>query len=67
MVMGQACLYTAAVTRRAGLAAIFAGVLAALFGFLYVVLQSESMALLSGALGLFAVLSAMMAATRRMG
>lgn len=66
MVMGQASLYTAAVTGRAWLAAIFAGVLAALFGFLYVVLQSESMALLAGALGLFAVLSAVMAATRRM-
>jgi len=66
MVMGQASLYTAAVTGRARLAAIFAGVLAALFGFLYVVLQSESMALLAGALGLFAVLSAVMAATRRM-
>lgn len=66
LVMGQASLYTAAVTGRGGLAAIFAGVLAGLFGFLYVVLQSESMALLAGALGLFAVLSAVMAATRRM-
>ncbi len=67
MVMGQASLYTAAVTGRRLLAAIFAGVLAALFGFLYVVLRSESVALLAGALGLFAALSAVMVATRRIG
>lgn len=67
MVMAQASLYTAAVTRRAGLAAIFAGVLAMLFGFLYALLQLESMALLAGALGLFAMLSAVMAGTRRIG
>lgn len=67
MVMGQASLYTAAVTGRKLLAVIFSGVLAALFGFLYVVLRSESVALLVGALGLFAALSAVMAATRRMG
>jgi inner membrane protein len=67
MVMGQASLYTAAVTGRAALAAIFAAVLGSLFGFLYVVLRLESLALLGGALGLFAMLSAVMAATRRMG
>ncbi|MBR0653077.1 cell envelope integrity protein CreD [Roseomonas terrae] len=67
MVMGQAGLYTAAVTGRVLLATIFAGVLGVLFGFLYVVLRMESMALLAGALGLFALLSAVMAATRRMG
>lgn len=65
MVMGQASLYTAGVTGRVRLAAVFAGVLALLFGFLYVVLRMESMALLAGALGLFALLSAVMMATRR--
>lgn len=65
MVMAQASLYTAGVTGRARLAAVFAGVLAVLFGFLYVVLRMESMALLAGALGLFALLSAVMVATRR--
>ncbi|MBR0680184.1 cell envelope integrity protein CreD [Roseomonas eburnea] len=65
MVMGQASFYTAAVTGRARLAIVFAGVLAILFGFLYVVLRMESMALLAGALGLFALLSAVMMATRR--
>ncbi|MBW6399107.1 cell envelope integrity protein CreD [Roseomonas sp. HJA6] len=67
MVMGQASLYTAAVTGRARLAVIFAGVLAALFGFLYVVLRLESLALLAGALVLFAMLSAVMVGTRRLG
>lgn len=67
MVMGQASLYTAAVTGRLRLAAVFAGVLAALFGFLYVVLRMESMALLAGAIGLFALLSGVMAATRGIG
>ncbi|CAH0204729.1 cell envelope integrity protein CreD [Roseomonas sp. CECT 9278] len=64
MVMAQACLYTAGVTGRVRLAAVFGGVLAALFGFLYVVLRMESMALLAGAIGLFALLSAVMLATR---
>ncbi|BDG72737.1 cell envelope integrity protein CreD [Roseomonas fluvialis] len=64
MVMGQASLFTAGVTGRVRLAAVFAAVLAALFGFLYVVLRMESMALLAGAIGLFALLSAVMMATR---
>jgi inner membrane protein len=64
-VMAQASLYTAAVTGRRALAAIFAGVLAALFGFLYVVLSLESLALLVGTLALFTVLSVVMAATRK--
>jgi inner membrane protein len=45
---------------------VFAAVLAALFGFLYVVLRMESMALLAGTIGLFALLSAVMMATRGM-
>jgi inner membrane protein len=64
MVMGQASLFTAGVTGRVGLAGVFAAVLAALFGFLYVVLRMESMALLAGAIGMFALLSAVMMATR---
>jgi inner membrane protein len=65
MVMAQASLYTASVTGRRGLALIFAGVLAILFGFLYVVLSLESFALLVGAVALFVVLSAVMAVTRK--
>ncbi len=64
-VVAQASAYTAAVTRRAGLAGTFAGVLGGLFGFLYVVLSLEAYALLAGALALFAALSVVMAVTRR--
>ncbi|WP_426956849.1 cell envelope integrity protein CreD [Muricoccus radiodurans] len=64
-VMAQACAYTAAVTRRIGLAAVFAGVLGALFGFLYVTLSLENYALLTGAVALFAALSLVMMVTRR--
>ena len=64
-VMAQASLFTAAVTGRRALAGVFAGVLAALFGFLYVVLSLEAYALLVGTLALFIVLSVVMAATRR--
>lgn len=64
-VLAQASLYTLSVVRRPLLAAVFAGVLGALFGFLYVVLSLDSFALLAGAVGLFVALSAVMAATRR--
>jgi len=67
LVMGQASLYTAAVTGQRVLAGVFAALLAALFGFLYVVLSLESLALLAGAIALFAALSAAMLATRRFG
>ena len=65
MVLAQAGLYTLSVTRRAGLAAMLMLVLGGLFGFLYVVLTLESLALLTGAIALFAVLSALMLLTRR--
>lgn len=65
-VLAQGSLYTAAVTRRPRLAALFGAVLAALFGFLYVVLRQESYALLSGAVALFAILSVVMAVTNRL-
>jgi inner membrane protein len=65
LVMAQASLFTAAVTGRRVLAATFAGVLAALFGFLYVVLSLEAYSLLVGTLALFTVLSVVMALTRR--
>ncbi|MBR0665865.1 cell envelope integrity protein CreD [Roseomonas hellenica] len=65
MVMAQASLYTASVTHDRRLALIFAGVLATLFGFLYVVLSLESLALLTGAVALFAALSVVMLVTRR--
>lgn len=65
MVMGQAGLYTLAVTRRFWLAVLLMLVLIGLFAFLYVVLSLESLALLTGAIALFTVLSALMLLTRR--
>lgn len=66
MVVGQASAYTWLVTRHARLAAVFAGVLGLLFGFLYVVLNLESYSLLAGAVALFAVLSVVMVVTNRL-
>lgn len=64
-VTAQASLHTASATGRPALGAAFAAVLAALFGFLYVVLNLEAYSLLVGALALFAALSVVMAAARR--
>ena len=65
LVLAQASLYTAAIARRPLLAAIFAAVLAGLFGFLYVVLSLESYALLAGSVALFVTLSLVMVLTQR--
>jgi inner membrane protein len=47
------------------LAAIFAGVLGVLFGFLFIVLSLDSYALLAGTVLLFAALSVVMLVTRQ--
>lgn len=65
-ILAQAGLFTLSVTRSPRLSGLFAGMLAALFGFLYVVLNLEAYALLTGAVALFATLSLVMALTRRM-
>lgn len=65
MILAQASLYTVAVARRVLPAAIFAAMLATLFGFLYVVLSLETYSLLMGSLALFVVLSVVMALTQR--
>jgi len=65
MVLLQASLYTATVSRRPRHAVIFGAMLGALFGFLYVLLSLETYSLLVGAVALFAVLSAVMMLTRR--
>ena len=65
LVLLQSSIYTAAVARRAGPAAIFGVMLAGVFGFLYVLLSLESYALLTGALALFVVLSMLMVLTQR--
>src|SRR5262249_25938446 len=65
-VLLQATLYTMSVVRRVRLAAIFAGVLGALFGFLFIVISLDSYALLVGAVALFVILSVVMFVTRRL-
>jgi len=65
-VMAQASLYTLSVVGSARLAAMFAGMLGSLFGFLYVVLSMETFALLVGTLALFVALSVIMVVTRRL-
>lgn len=65
MVLAQAALYTASVTRRLLPSLIFAAMLAGLFGFLYVLLSLETYSLMLGSVGLFLVVSLVMALTRR--
>jgi inner membrane protein len=64
LVLAQASLYTAAVTRRFKQTAAFAAMLSCLFAFLYVLLGLETYSLLIGALALFAVVSALMIVTQ---
>ena len=64
-VVMQASLFTWSVTKRSGLATLFAAMSTVVFGFQYVVLSLESFSLLVGAVALFAILSVIMAATRR--
>jgi inner membrane protein len=65
LILLQATIFTGSVTRQFRLAALFGAILAALFGFLYVVLSLEVYALLTGAVALFTALSLVMAVTRR--
>ncbi|BAE50647.1 cell envelope integrity protein CreD [Paramagnetospirillum magneticum] len=65
LVLTQASLYTGAVARRFRETALFAAMLALLFGFIYVLLSLETYSLLAGSLALFAVLSLVMLLTRR--
>jgi len=64
LVLIQSTLYTAAIARRAAPALVFAGMLASLFAFLYVLLGLETYSLMIGSLALFVVVSALMALTQ---
>jgi inner membrane protein len=57
--------YGGVVLGRPGRAALLAGGVAALYGYLFVVLTNEDYALLVGAIGLFVLLAAVMFVTRR--
>ncbi|HEX2891620.1 cell envelope integrity protein CreD [Vineibacter terrae] len=67
VVVIQTALYTWHATLRPVLAALFGGAIAALFAYLYLLLQAESWSLLGGSLALFAILSGLMYATRNIG
>src|SRR5262245_51513450 len=64
-VVGVVGAYAWAVLAHPVRAAAVAGMAAALYGYLYVLLTAEDFALLFGSLGLFAILSAFMWLTRR--
>lgn len=57
--------YAVSVLRSRRLSALVAAILAALYGYMFVLLNLEDYALLMGALGLFAVLAAIMYLTRK--
>jgi inner membrane protein len=63
--VGLVAFYVGHVLRSMGRGILFGGVLGALYGFLYVILQSEDYALLLGAVLLFAALTIVMIMTRR--
>jgi len=65
LVLVQSSLYTAAVTRRAAPALVFAGMQAGLFAFIYVLLDLETYSLLIGTLALFAIVSVLMVLAQR--
>jgi inner membrane protein len=63
--VGLVAFYVGHVLRSARRGLLFGGLLGALYGFLYVILQSEDYALLLGALLMFAALAIVMVMTRR--
>jgi inner membrane protein len=65
-VVGQTTAYTLGTTRRMQFALGFGAGLGGLYAFLYVLMQMESYSLLSGAIALFLVLSALMWMTRNL-
>lgn len=67
VIVVQTSLYTWRATMRPVFAGVFGGAIALLFAYLYLLLQAESWSLLGGSLALFAILSALMYATRNIG
>ncbi len=65
-IVGQTSAYTLGATRRPQFAFGFGAGLGGLYAFLYVLMQMESYSLLSGAVALFLVLSALMWMTRNL-
>jgi len=63
-VLGLITMYARAVLKTTGRTAALAGVVASLYGCLYVLIRLEDYALLTGSIGLFVVLAAIMYLTR---
>ena len=64
-VIGMVAAYSLVVLRRLSRALIVAGAVTLLYAYLYLLLMNEDYALLIGSVGLFAILGAIMYATRR--
>ena len=64
-VIGMVAAYSVVVLHRIGRALVVGAVAAALYAYLYILLMNEDYALLIGSVGLFAILAAIMYATRR--
>lgn len=64
-VLGLITAYAAAILKSAAVTAMVAGILAVLYGYLYILLQLEDYALLMGSSGLFVVLALVMFMTRK--
>ena len=58
-------LYSASVLKKRKFALFVAGSLAALYGFIYVIIQLENYALLAGSIGLFVILAIVMFVSRK--
>lgn len=63
-VIGLITFYTRSVLRSTLAAAVIAGILVVLYGFLFIVLQLQDYALLMGSIGLFVILALVMYITR---
>lgn len=63
-IVGLTTVYTKFLSSKWTLAILMGGIIASLYGFLYVILSLEDYSLLVGSLGLFSVLAAVMIGTR---
>ena len=65
MIVGLVCFYGASVFKSFGRTTLVGGLMAGFYAFLFILIRLEDYALLVGALGLFALLAALMWATRK--
>ncbi|GAA0528490.1 cell envelope integrity protein CreD [Chitinophaga japonensis] len=65
LTLGLVTTYTVSVLKKTGTALAVGGTLLTLYGFIYVIIQSEDQALLMGSLGLFIILAIVMYFSRK--